>query len=177
MSPRAPFQSTHADVSCPARAKTGADGNRTNAQDAENSTSSAQGGAESGADFPESGDSDPDLLRLTDAWPDLPFATRRRILALADAALPPPDAAAGDDLAGDATEKTFRFAVGDFPAVAAIVFPWRRPKMSEAKKQEAAARLAAGMLKFHSASGVPESPTHPEAESDRNIVPAIRTRP
>ncbi len=43
----------------------------------------------------------PDLTRLVVAWPALLEATRRDIMALVEAALPPPADSADDDPAGE----------------------------------------------------------------------------
>jgi len=43
-------------------------------------------GAESGADFPDSGEFDPQLARLIEAWPVLSEATRQSIMAIVDQA-------------------------------------------------------------------------------------------
>jgi hypothetical protein len=67
-----------------ADAETGADGNRRTDDSPQKTLCLTQGGAESGADLPETGDFDADLARVVNAWPTLTEATRRAMLALLD---------------------------------------------------------------------------------------------
>ena len=69
-----------------------------------------------------------------------------------------------------AAEQTFEFDVEDFPALAAVVFPWRRQKMAEANRQAASARLRARVLKIPTSSRVPDAPTHVGEKSGPQIV-------
>jgi len=55
-------------------------------QTSEKTTDSQPDGAESGAPAARAAISDPELVALIDAWPDLPEPVRRGILAMIEAA-------------------------------------------------------------------------------------------
>jgi hypothetical protein len=74
-------------------------------------------------------------------------------------------------------EMTFAFAVERFPAVAAIVAPRRRRRVSDAERSRLADLGQQHGFKLHQPVQNSEAPTHANQKSDQNIVPAIRTRP